>query len=237
MVVDYSKGKIYKIISNSNPELVYYGSTCQSLSKRMGLHRSNCRRWLDNKAHYMSSFDLIQHGDAQIVLIENYPCSNKEELFAREQFYIGNNPCVNKIPAHCDIETRRMHCRENLRRWRERNPTHSEEYYQKNREHILEKCKEYRENNIEIVHERHKKYRENNADKEKERHVNYYQENKDTILEKCKEYREDNKEKERLRHKKYQQENRDKINAYKRAWRAKLKLDVKSKQKEQPETM
>ena len=35
----YSRGKIYKIISPSHPELVYYGSTCNDLYKRLHQHK------------------------------------------------------------------------------------------------------------------------------------------------------------------------------------------------------
>ena len=39
-VGDLSKCKIYKIISLNNPELVYYGHTCQTLALRFAQHKS-----------------------------------------------------------------------------------------------------------------------------------------------------------------------------------------------------
>ena len=38
---DLSQNKIYKIQSMNNPELVYYGHTCQTLAQRFGHHKSN----------------------------------------------------------------------------------------------------------------------------------------------------------------------------------------------------
>ena len=40
--MNYAKGKIYKIANDIDDE-IYVGSTCQSLSKRMGIHRQNAK--------------------------------------------------------------------------------------------------------------------------------------------------------------------------------------------------
>ena len=37
--------------------------------------------------------------NCKIELVENYPCNSKEELTAREGFYIQSNECVNKLVA------------------------------------------------------------------------------------------------------------------------------------------
>jgi hypothetical protein len=88
---DLSQNKIYKIQSMNNPELVYYGHTCQTLARRFGHHKSN-----HNKS---SSKQIIDKGDAIILLVEDYPCLNINEARAREGYYILNNPCVNKNVA------------------------------------------------------------------------------------------------------------------------------------------
>ena len=36
---DYNLCKIYKITSMNNPELVYYGHTCDTLSRRFSNHK------------------------------------------------------------------------------------------------------------------------------------------------------------------------------------------------------
>ena len=83
--------KIYKITSMNNPELVYYGHTCQTFAQRFAAHKSS-----SNKT---TSKIIIEKGDAIILLVEDYPCLNENEARAREGFYILNNPCVNKNVA------------------------------------------------------------------------------------------------------------------------------------------
>ena len=47
--------------------------------------------------HYVTSFDVLQNGNYDIVLIESYPCNSKDELHARERYHTNNIDCVNKI--------------------------------------------------------------------------------------------------------------------------------------------
>jgi predicted GIY-YIG superfamily endonuclease len=84
----YEKGKIYKLVDNTNGN-IYIGSTIQSLSKRKSQHKE-----IKNKC---KSKLIINNGDYDIILIENYPCSSKEELFARERYFIENIECINKM--------------------------------------------------------------------------------------------------------------------------------------------
>ncbi len=93
---DYSKGKIYRI---SAGDLTYYGSTTQLLCNRMGQHRKDFRL---NKG-YASALVLQQDPEAKIVWVEDYPCENKEQLNAREQYYQDNYPCVNKNKAYTGL--------------------------------------------------------------------------------------------------------------------------------------
>ncbi len=92
---DYKNGKIYKIISDCTDK-VYIGSTIQKLSCRMTSHR---------KRNGLSSRILIEFGDAKIVLLEAYPCSNRGELTAREQHWINiyKDSCINKYKAHTGL--------------------------------------------------------------------------------------------------------------------------------------
>lgn len=84
----YQRGKIYKIISEST-DLVYVGSSIEKyLSQRLRKHRVSYTSWQQTKKKYIGSFEILQHNDEQIVLLENYPCTSKDELRAREQFYI-----------------------------------------------------------------------------------------------------------------------------------------------------
>jgi len=106
-MVNYEQGKIYKLISNHTTN-IYIGSTCNEyLSNRKSSHCFKYRQWImnKNKQHYVTSFDIIKYGDCQIILIENFPCNSKEELEARERYWIEKLNCVNKyIPTRTQKE-------------------------------------------------------------------------------------------------------------------------------------
>ena len=90
--------KIYKITSLNNPNMVYYGHTCQTLAQRFATH----------KGAYNTSTSkiIIAMGDAVILLVENFPCSSEDEAYAREAYFILNNECINKqIPGRNNNES------------------------------------------------------------------------------------------------------------------------------------
>ena len=100
-MVNYSLGKIYKIEPITGGDEVYIGSTSLPLlSTRMAQHRSDYKRWKDNKRSAATSFSLFDKyglNNCQIILIENVNATNKDELAAREGHWIRNTACVNKI--------------------------------------------------------------------------------------------------------------------------------------------
>ena len=71
----YKTGKIYTIRSPQSDKF-YIGSTCTSLAKRFYKHK--------NDPQHLSSYQLIELGDAYIELLEAFPCNSKEELNKRE---------------------------------------------------------------------------------------------------------------------------------------------------------
>ena len=130
----YSRGKIY-MIESASAGLVYYGSTCNDLYKRMGMHRTMLKRFqtVENAKSY-TSFGVLAHPDARIILVEPFPCANKQELTAREAYYIRNNECVNKvIPGRSKAE-RYQENKEEILEWQKL-------YWQDNKANILEKKK------------------------------------------------------------------------------------------------
>lgn len=91
---NYQNSKIYKIVGNG---LTYYGSTTRSLSQRFANHK-NAKKTFElkgRKQDNLTSIQCLSDPNCYITLVENYPCNNKEELQAREHFYIANNECVN----------------------------------------------------------------------------------------------------------------------------------------------
>jgi hypothetical protein len=96
----YQYGRIYKIqkINGDINDKIYIGSTRFPLKKRFSGHKSSYKRFINGKNKTkISVYDLFnEYGieNCEIVLIENYSCSNKNELELRERFHINNNSCV-----------------------------------------------------------------------------------------------------------------------------------------------
>jgi hypothetical protein len=137
----YNFSKIYKIISNKTDK-IYIGSTIQPLSKRKFAHKKTYEKFKNNDYHYVSSFDLFELGDIDIILIENFKCKSKEELHSRERYYIELNKelCVNKnIPSRSKKE-RYENDKEKIK-----------ENYKKNKKYICEVKKKYYEKNKETI--------------------------------------------------------------------------------------
>ena len=184
-MVNYNLGKIYKIVCNIT-SLIYIGSTCEpTLAKRLAKHISNYNDWKNGRNKgYISSYKIFGGGNYDIILIESFPCENKDQLHARERFYIENNECVNMV-----IVGRKPKEYRNLPEKREiRN-----QYLIDNKEKIKKQQADYYENNKEKIKENVKKYRETHQITEKKKEY-------------LKQYRQQNKEKLRL----YEKERREK---------------------------
>ena len=130
-MVNYSKGKIYKI-ENSITNEIYIGSTCKDyLSQRMQKHRSDYKRYKEGKIGKVSTvFDLFdKYGveNFQIILIEAYNANSKDDLHSKEAFYIKSVACVNK-----NIPLRNLPVK-----------VYQKEYKEKNYEKINEYLKNY----------------------------------------------------------------------------------------------
>lgn len=197
---DYSKSKIYKIVDNTNGN-IYIGSTTQSLAQRLAKHTSNYKSYLKGTSQYMTSFEIIKNNDNDIILLENSVVDSKEQLHARERFYIETNKCVNKnIPT---------------RIWTE--------YYQDKKEQF----KEYREQYREQYSERIKQYRDEHAEKNKEYQQQYRLEKNDEIKEYQQQYREANSEAINERRRKAYREANSDINEKRRKAYALKKQQLK----------
>jgi hypothetical protein len=148
---DYQKSKIYKLYSPSK-NLVYYGSTVQTLSQRLNEHISRHKKYNNdnNYCAYVRSFLVLDCEDYKIELIEEYECNNKQQLLKKEAEYIKSNECVNKeIPLRTKKE------------WKIDNPDKEKEYrkrgYEKyvkhHRDEYNEKMRAYRKANNEKLKE------------------------------------------------------------------------------------
>lgn len=143
-MVNFQNGKIYKLCSNQTDD-IYVGSTCCKLSDRLKAHKAKLKVWTNcNEKQYYTSFEILQHPDYYIELIEDYPCETKQELLDREGYYIELLPCVNKV-----IQGRTK--KETQKAWRDKNKDvinkKAREMYKKNNLKEIEKSREYYKKN------------------------------------------------------------------------------------------
>jgi hypothetical protein len=96
-MVNYNNSKIYKIIDNTNDN-IYIGSTVKTLAQRLGQYRQDYKKYLNGKnTKYTSLFDILKNDNYDIILLEKpVNINSKDELNARERYYIDNLVCVNK---------------------------------------------------------------------------------------------------------------------------------------------
>jgi hypothetical protein len=147
---------------NAPPEeKVYVGSTTkQYLSQRMNAHRSAYKKWKSGKQNtsiYKSYdlFDLYGVENCTIILLETVCCNSKEELYAREAFYIKNLNTINTVvPLRTEAE-----------------------YYIANKEKIIKRGKEYRELNKDKVNLSYKAYHETHKTERNQKCKEYYAKN------------------------------------------------------------
>ena len=140
------KGKIYKIIDNTNDNL-YIGSTCCSLKRRLSVHKSHYKMFLKGLCGNVTSFDIIKNNDFEMIKIEDCNIKTKDELKARERYYIENNECLNKvIPGRSRKEYRVAN--------KEKINEKIKEYYIDNKDKVNIKCKEYYDANKDKINEK-----------------------------------------------------------------------------------
>ena len=126
-MINYQNGKIYKIINETN-DIVYIGSTVNSLSRRYSSHK------------YKSP-------NNKIILIENYACNSKEELCRKEQEIIEeHNNLLNIKKAYRSEEELKYYTKKYNKKYFENNKEekkkYDKEYYQQNIEKLKKKRNE-----------------------------------------------------------------------------------------------
>jgi hypothetical protein len=122
-------GFIYKISSPST-DSVYIGSTTKTIKQRLKKHKNDYKAYLNNKYHYVTSFEIVKYDDCIIELLEQFDFEDKNELFGREGYYVKlDKKAINKVIPN-------------------RTP---KEYRFDNKEHINEKYKQYYDANKEQI--------------------------------------------------------------------------------------
>jgi hypothetical protein len=102
MTNKYENGKIYKIETiNGGDGDIYIGSTIEKyLSVRLSKHKSNYKGFKNGTQKTKSTcyvfFEKYGVDNCVITLLETVNCNSKEELLARERYYIQSLHCLNK---------------------------------------------------------------------------------------------------------------------------------------------
>lgn len=161
-MVDYKNGKIYRLVGIDG--IQYVGSTTQSLAKRKWCHKADWKR-----GKKCSSVILFEKGEVDIVLLEEYPCENKNQLHSRERHWIETieGKCVNKqIPTRSSNEYSKLYYEEN----KDKISEYNKQYYKDNQERIDKKNKQ------RVEYYRH--YYENNKERIRKQQQEYYETHK-----------------------------------------------------------
>ena len=147
----YQNSKIYKIVDNGYTKC-YIGSTYNALCKRMYKHREAYKRYLDGKCQRTTSYELFDEfgvDNCKIELVESYPCCSRDELNAREGYWIRQTECVNRVVVgrtrkeyyyeHKDEmnTTRKINAQKNVERENARKIKWADE----NKEKVKESCR------------------------------------------------------------------------------------------------
>jgi hypothetical protein len=136
-MADYGKGKIYKIIVKDITDGYepYIGSTTKEyLSQRFVHHRKDYSKYKNGACKFVSSFALFdKYGieNCEIVLIENYPCTTKDELRARERHWFDEIKNCNKIRPIRTEEEIEHRGKEYYNNIKQLNPNHGKDNYKK----------------------------------------------------------------------------------------------------------
>lgn len=202
---DYSKGKIYKIVNDDFPDLVYYGSTIVNLKQRFSGHKNNT----------CTSKKLFETENVRIELVEDYPCETKRELEIREKYYILKFECINScIPIRTKEELQQYHIK-NREKNKEKIKTRMKQYRQDNKQHHYEYNKKYNEEHKEEKKIYRKKYREINKESLKQKNKIYNDNHKEENTQRSIEWREKNPEKRKEIQKRGNEKRKEKAKEHK----------------------
>ena len=194
----FNLSKIY-VIKSPQTDLYYIGSTTLPLCKRFTRHKADYKSYLKGIFPFITSFKIIELGDAYIELLEEVNCENRKQLEKHEGGLIKlhKSNCVNKIMVG---RTKNEYKNDN----KEMIKQDGKQYYIDNCDRIKERVNQYRIDNLDKIRELKKQYGIDNADKIRERKKQYRIDNADKIREQKKKYRIDNadkiKEKQRIKY-------------------------------------
>ena len=185
----HNKSMIYTIRS-PHTDKYYIGSTTQILCKRFSDHTVNYKRYLKGTYDFISSFKILELGDAYIELLEEVNCDNRTQLHRREGELIREHKanCVNRFIAG---RTQKEYYTDNCDRMKQ----DAKEYRLLNSDKIKQDSKEYYLVNADKIKQYHKEYNLINSDKINEYARNRYGKNKLLSIERGRNRYAENKDK------------------------------------------
>ena len=191
---DIKNGIVYKLTCPDG--MFYIGSTYNTLSKRLSMHKQKAKQYPDRKLY--KHIDYFGWDEIKMECIETIPFTERKELYEKENEHLKkeyNNPkCLNSQNVYTTPEEMAEYFRAYADRHKEKIRKYKKEYAEIHKEEIKEKSKAYRKEKKEYIQEKGKRY---------------YKENKEFIREKQKKYNEKNKEKLLLKYKEYREKKRD----------------------------
>ncbi len=206
MPIQYENGKIYRILC---PDGQYYiGSTTSTLEQRLRQHKMQGKQNPNRKVYktiHEQGWDSIE-----IELLEDFPCTTKNELTAREDIFIKqakeNDPmCLNVIRSHVTQEEKKELLKQ---------------YYEAHKEEIKEQHKEYYADPVvkEKTDQYQADYRKRNAEKRRAYSKQYAQDHLEEVKQARKEYYQTKKEELIAKNKAYVEANKEIVQERKRRW-------------------
>jgi group I intron endonuclease len=178
---NYQNGKVYKLTNNINDD-EYVGSTANLLRVRLAGHRSDAKDESRTSAIYTAMRELGAE-NFDIILIENFPCADKNELNAREDYWIKQlKPVYNTKAAIFNVEK----MKETAKR-----------YKAAHKDAITEKRRLRHQANQEMISAQRKAKYQINKEQEKATNIIYRERNNEAIKQHQREYRQANKNRHR----------------------------------------
>jgi hypothetical protein len=171
---------VYKIYFDDYPDF-YIGSTCQTIRRRFGVHKSYCKTGKDKSLYNFirehGGWEIVKH---EIIHIELVSC-RREQNACEQRFIDELSPSLNIQRAYSSPQ----YVVERERRYREENKEHirtqRKAFRARNKERLAQKKKEYNQGNKAHIAEYQKQYSENNKEKIKQYKKDYRQANKASL--------------------------------------------------------
>jgi hypothetical protein len=214
-MVDYSTSVVYKIFCNDKNILDFYIGSTRNFTMRKKYHINT------SKNSNLKLYDIIRENGGwdkwTMELIEEYPCTCREELVIRERYWYDElKPTLNINRPFTSYE-------EEKKKWKD--------YRENNKEKIHQYKKQYREANRESNKEYMSKYMEANRESIKQQRREHYEANKESIKKKSREYREANRESIKQQRREYYKANKESISQQKKEYREANKESINQKRR------